>query len=845
MHKLFAFVALAVLHFGTAHAQVRITEFMYTGNGGEYIEITNIGNADVDLTGWSIDDDNRTPGIFLLTPLGLLAPGQSAVITETDTEVFRTQWGLAESDKVLGGMVSPAHNFSRNDEINIFNSANALVDRLAFGDETFPGTVRARNAGAWVTSSALGSNQISGWVLSSLNDIQSSRTSSLGDVGSPGTHSLAGSTLAQPPVFSHAAGLHPAEFELVLSPQNVGDTIYYTLDGSTPTDASNFLSGPITVGSRVGEPNDFSMIPSGSPDSIILPIGEVYKIVTVRAISVRPGALPSNVVTRSYIIGESNPYTLPVVSICTDRDDFWGYIRGIYVPGKIYDDNAHLPPSARPANYTQEGDAWQRRAHFEFFEPSGTLALSQPIGVRIHGGVSTSFRQKSLRIYAGEYGGPADFNYPFFGEAGPSVHRRLILRNAGNDNSGAFCRDDVLQGLVADSGVDTQASRPVIVFINGEYWGIHSIRERHDKYLIANTYGVDPENIDFLESYGLLPGSVREGDNIHYSNMVTYMRASDMTLDSTIAEVETRMDIDNFFTYWSAEIYSANYDWPQNNIRYWREKTPTARWQWMLYDTDLGFNWGSLSRPHSNSVHRLVTGTTWSTEIFRFLILNTPTKHRFLNRLADMLNREFVPARVAAHVEQYRTLFMPEMHEHSLRWSSPLTAATWNVSFDSMLTFAAERGDYVRQHTVASFGLDGVATVIIDNACPECGTVTINSISLTDDQLPWSGIYFMGVPVTVSVVAAPGYTCDGFYGVPDSSGCSATFNPVDSVVISPRFVPFCRADYNDDGGIDGSDIEAFFIDWESGQMGADVNNDGGLDGSDVEQFFYDWTNGGC
>ncbi|MBX3408839.1 MAG: lamin tail domain-containing protein [Phycisphaeraceae bacterium] len=55
----------------------------------------------------------------------------------------------------------------------------------------------------------------------------------------------------------------------------------------------------------------------------------------------------------------------------------------------------------------------------------------------------------------------------------------------------------------------------------------------------------------------------------------------------------------------------------------------------------------------------------------------------------------------------------------------------------------------------------------------------------------------------------------------------------------------CYADYNEDGGVDGADVEAFFIDWESGGDAADVNQDGGVDGADVEAFFLQWEAGGC
>jgi hypothetical protein len=55
----------------------------------------------------------------------------------------------------------------------------------------------------------------------------------------------------------------------------------------------------------------------------------------------------------------------------------------------------------------------------------------------------------------------------------------------------------------------------------------------------------------------------------------------------------------------------------------------------------------------------------------------------------------------------------------------------------------------------------------------------------------------------------------------------------------------CAADFNQDGGVDGSDVDAFFIAWEAGESNADVNLDGGVDGGDVEAFFALWEAGGC
>lgn len=51
----------------------------------------------------------------------------------------------------------------------------------------------------------------------------------------------------------------------------------------------------------------------------------------------------------------------------------------------------------------------------------------------------------------------------------------------------------------------------------------------------------------------------------------------------------------------------------------------------------------------------------------------------------------------------------------------------------------------------------------------------------------------------------------------------------------------CPADFNEDGGIDGGDVDAFFAQWENGN--ADFNQDGGVDGGDVIDFFDRWESG--
>jgi hypothetical protein len=174
-----------------ASAAIRWTEWMYSSvaDGYEFFEITNTGAAPVDLTDWSYDDDSRTPDTVPLTPLGTLAPGESAIITEALTaEDFRTEWGAPASLKVLAGNTT---NIGRGDELNLFDAADVLVDRLAYGDVVFPGTIRTQGqSGNPGSAAALGANNVSLWVLSTVGDALGSIGSLNGDVGNPGAFNV-------------------------------------------------------------------------------------------------------------------------------------------------------------------------------------------------------------------------------------------------------------------------------------------------------------------------------------------------------------------------------------------------------------------------------------------------------------------------------------------------------------------------------------------------------------------------------------------------------------------------------------------------------------------------------
>lgn len=185
-----------------ASADIRITEWMYNGDDGEFVELTNVGVTPIDMTGWSFDDDSRAPGTVDLSAFGIVQPGESVILCEPDAATFRASWSLSASVDVIGGNTA---NLGRQDELNIFNGTT-LVDRLTFGDNTIGG-IRTQNTSGNALPIDLGTNNVHAWFFSVPGDqFGSIFATPNGNVGNPGSYIPAPGALALAGLGTLAAG---------------------------------------------------------------------------------------------------------------------------------------------------------------------------------------------------------------------------------------------------------------------------------------------------------------------------------------------------------------------------------------------------------------------------------------------------------------------------------------------------------------------------------------------------------------------------------------------------------------------------------------------------------------
>ena len=527
---------------------------------------------------------------------------------------------------------------------------------------------------------------------------------------------------------SFPAGFYHSAIALSLSAHSSDAEIRYTLDGDEPTLTSRLYTAPIPI----------------------------RRSTVVRARTFANTIFSSEIMTRTYFINENS--TFPVFSISTPPDHLWDEELGIYVPGENADE------SNRIANYWQD---WERPVHIEFFEPDGTSGFQIDAGIKIFGWGSRANALKSLAVMIRDRYGYDELKYPLFPDLDVTNFNSFVLRAAGNDWQKTFFRDPLASGLVKDQNIDRQAFRPAVVFLNGEYWGIHNIREKLNEDYLASHHGVDRDNVDIVSRYWRRPYVVvSEGDDAAYLELENYLKDHEMNEPGVENDLKAAIDVDNFVDYCVVQLFAANYDWPGNNNKCWRPRTPNGRWRWFLYDLDYTFNSNGHNNYRHNTLEHATTEdiTGWpnpphTTFLMRKLLDNHEIGRIFINRCADYLNTLFDADKVEQAIDDKQALYLPEMDLHIDRWGGHLSGMRsrrdWLDNIEVVRDFVSQRAPYMRLFISDYFNLKGWDTLQLDVTPPGSGAVKINSFVVA--EYPWEGEYFLGNPIQVTALPQSGY----------------------------------------------------------------------------------------
>ena len=605
--------------------------------------------------------------------------------------------------------------------------------------------------------------------------------------------------ITEPPIIYPGGGFFPNNTNIDLQWSSENAEIYFTTDGTIPTENDQLFEGMTIEGTTTGRFRAF-----------------------------KEGHIPSEIITHTYfediVLG-----SLPIVSIVTDPVHFFDNETGIYVLGDEATDwfpfwGANWWSDCPHSNMREyDCDNWERPIHIEFFEPNGALGFGLDAGVRIHGHWMRGLPQKTLAVIArGQYG-QNRIEHQIFPNIPLNEFKSILLRQSGNDWSSTMIRDGIGAIMARDIDLDYQEHRQAIVYINGEYWGIHNVREKINEHYISYHHNVDLENLDLVEnSYGTW---ANYGSTDNWFELIDFLSSNDLSIDSNYQVIKDWVDIQEWINYLVIELYAGNNDWIGGNYKRWYNG---ENWRFILNDLDAGFNQypEEYNPPDENIFDNESLSGSSPDQIGGFIeygsmISNSDFKRQFINTFADLFNTIFRPNHFSSIVDSLRDVIEPEMQFHVERWANtcPFCPSNWigdginsmdewYEELNRLYEFTTVRNEVGWHNILEEFNLDGFVYVTLEEN-NNAGSIKINSIN--PSEYPWTGKYFQGNSITVSALANPGFeflnwkingitvteenplevSLSGFDGVNDAELSlevffqeSNTLGPVDPIVIN-------------------------------------------------------------
>lgn len=537
--------------------------------------------------------------------------------------------------------------------------------------------------------------------------------------------------------FSVPEGFYPAGQELSLHTLAPDAEIRYTTDGSRPNESSALYTEPILLNTSV----------------------------FIRASVFVEGFAPTRPHGQFYLI--NNTHTLPLMHLSTDAANLWDAQKGLYIIGENGKKGNCI---SEERNWNQD---WERSGTLTFFEPEGTIGFRKKADFKIGGGCSRIQRMKSFNVFLQD---DETTDYRLFPQLPYKNYKRFKLRNSGSDFTRTMLRDGALQEMLrGEIDLDLMAYRPVLLYINGERFGVYGLREFFNDDYIKQHYG-DIET-DMVRNPWMYYQEVKEGNAEACDDLNEWVEVNDLSNADNYAYFASQVDINQMINYWLTEMYIANYDWPDNNMMMWRNREdPEARWRWMLYDLDSSSGYGNQSQASYNSLsHALKPDSpNWpnrppSTLWLRKLMENENFRNEFAQRHLSFGQILFSPERTQTIIDSLTEAVRPEMNYHINFWNTapaewgaedrlPCGGSldTWGEHLDNFKNFFTERMKYVPGHYQSRLGFEGTFQLHIKHDEESGGRVVLHENKM---QAPYDyqGEYFKNRPLRLEAVAKEGY----------------------------------------------------------------------------------------
>ena len=437
-----------------------------------------------------------------------------------------------------------------------------------------------------------------------------------------------------------------------------GTDVHYTLDGSTPTAASQRYTEPlhleqstvvravevigdslspvatatyIFTSSVLAQPDN----PKGYPDTW----GEYTQIwgTAIADYGMDPEMTGNRQLAQKIVKGLSD---LPILSIVTDRDNLFSHepdeeTGGIYI---------FTGPPVGDAT----GHGWTRPASIELIGGPQKHDLSTTCGLRLHGGhgrLAEKNPKHSFRLVFKEKYGPKTLQYPVFGDDEPSKFDQLVVRchfgnawqhwSESNRTKAQYSRDvwaRRMQRRISGLGINALY---VHLFLNGMYWGLYNMAERVDEQFGKDHLGGKKSDIDVvkIEEDGGNHIEAAEGTLDAWEQMVSAVAG--FPSDAPLQQLDSLLDIDAFIDYMLINQYGGNTDWDHHNWYAIRRRGEDSQgFRFLCWDTEIIFESARENVLSKNN------GNAFPTGIFQNLLRNDDFARRYLHRAKELLAKD-------------------------------------------------------------------------------------------------------------------------------------------------------------------------------------------------------------
>ncbi|NVO20701.1 MAG: CotH kinase family protein [Bacteroidetes bacterium] len=527
---------------------------------------------------------------------------------------------------------------------------------------------------------------------------------------------------AQAPVMDKAAGFYPGSIMVSISTPEPDAVIRYTLNGTEPTVTSTAYTGPLSVSST--------------------------RAIRARSFSNNPQILPSLDEFNTYFVNVS--YSLPVVSVTGDQ--LIDLLNG----------DASLVPYGS----------------YEYFNRDKERTTKSFGQINKHGQDSWANPQRSIDLVCRDECGYSNaLNGQFFPTSTRTEFQRLILRAAGDDNypaldTSAHMRDDFIMTAseLMGQNLDWRRSHRCIVYANGQFWGVYSLRERDDDADYMNYYyGQDRYHLQMNLLWGgtwAEYGGQQSLDDYH--DLYYYIMHNNMANEANFNYVASQYDYTSLADYMIINSYAVCSDWINWNVGWWRGLDSTGtkkRWCYILWDEDAIFNhyinYTGIPTQLPTASPCFQEGITSDPEghvdILNRLKANPVFKQYYVNRYVDLMNTGFKPEWMIHLLDSMAAMIEPEMTRHCTRWGGSLQE--WKNNVQKIRNFINTRYDAIKTGLNGCYDLTGPYNITVNVDPPLKGKVKVNSI--IPETYPWNAFYYGGIDVKLSEIEVdPNYKFD-------------------------------------------------------------------------------------